>query len=46
VKISPLKVDEWLAQLNSLAEQGSLEQVREQIQELRVQISEDVAVQS
>ncbi len=46
VKISPLKVDEWLNQLSSLAEQGSLEQVRKQILELRVQISEDVAVQS
>ena len=46
VKISPQKMDEWLAQLDGTAAQGSLEEVRQQIHDLRAQLSGDVAAQT
>ncbi len=46
VKISPLKVDGWLLELDRLADQGSLAVVREQIHELRAQLSEEVILQA
>jgi len=44
-KVSPLKVDGWLAQLELLAQDGDLESVQAQIQELRNQVRGDAATQ-
>jgi lipopolysaccharide/colanic/teichoic acid biosynthesis glycosyltransferase len=44
-KVSPMKVDGWLAQLEVLAQDGDLESLQAQIQELRNQVRGDAATQ-
>jgi hypothetical protein len=46
VKVSPLKVDSWLAQLEETASEGDLEKLQEQILGLRSQLRGDVSVQA
>jgi lipopolysaccharide/colanic/teichoic acid biosynthesis glycosyltransferase len=46
VKISPIKVDGWLAQLEATASNGDLEALRKQIQGLRHQLRGDVSIQA
>jgi lipopolysaccharide/colanic/teichoic acid biosynthesis glycosyltransferase len=46
VKVSPLKVDSWLAQLEETASNGDLEKLQTQILDLRSQLRGDVSVQA
>lgn len=45
IKVSPLKVDAWLADLEALAMNGDLEKLQSQIQILRKQLGPDVQAQ-
>lgn len=45
VKVSPLKVDSWLAQLEETASYGDLENLHKQIRGLRSQLRGDVSLQ-
>jgi lipopolysaccharide/colanic/teichoic acid biosynthesis glycosyltransferase len=46
VKVSPLKVDSWLAQLEETAGSGDLQRLHDQIKGLRGQLRGDVSVQT
>jgi lipopolysaccharide/colanic/teichoic acid biosynthesis glycosyltransferase len=46
IKISPLKVDGWLAQLEATANDGDLQKLQEQIQGLRGQLRGDASIQA
>lgn len=46
IKVSPLKVDSWLAQLEETASNGDLEKLQSQILDLRGQLRGDVSVQT
>jgi lipopolysaccharide/colanic/teichoic acid biosynthesis glycosyltransferase len=46
VKVSPLKVDSWLAQLEETASSGDLQRLQDQIQGLRGQLRGDVSAQT
>lgn len=46
VKVSPLKVDSWLAQLEEAASNGDLQKLQDQIQGMRGQLRGDVSLQA
>lgn len=46
VKLSPIKVDNWLAQLEETANDGDLQKLQDQIRGLRGQLRGDVSIQT